>query len=129
MTTTSRHGLQLEAVTVQGQPLLKCTAIGHLTHSDYEAFIPRMEALLEQHSGEENRLLFDTTELQGWDLRAALDDISFGLTHRKGIGKVAVLSSSRLLELSCRVANSLHLYGRELRSFENREEALAWLAA
>lgn len=32
-------------------------------------------------------------------------------------------------ELFCRVANSLILYGRELRSFENREEALAWLLA
>ncbi len=129
MTTTSRHGLQLEASTVQGQPLLECKAIGHLTHADYEAFTPRVEALLAEHPGEQNRMLFDTTELEGWDLRAALDDISFGLKHRKGIGKVAVLSSGKWMELSCRVANSLHLYGGELRSFENREEALAWLAA
>lgn len=127
MTTTARHGLQLETSNVQGQPLLECKAIGHLTHADYEAFTPRLEALLEEHPREQNRMLFDTTELEGWDLRAALDDISFGLKHRTDVGKVAVLSSSRLMELSCRVANSLKLYGSELRSFEDREAALNWL--
>lgn len=129
MTTTSRHGLQLETTAIDGQRILSCQAIGHLTHADYQAFVPRVEEALSDHTPEDNRLLFDTTALEGWDLRAALDDLNFGLKHRNSIGKVAVLSNQRWMELSCRVANSLHLYGSELRSFEDREAALSWLTS
>jgi hypothetical protein len=127
MITQSHHGLLLETISIDGQPVLSCKAIGHLTHADYETFVSLVEQALADQPGQNNRLLFDTTELEGWDLRAALDDLNFGLKHRDAIGKAAVVSGSSLMDLSCRVANSLHLYGRELRSFHNREEALSWL--
>ncbi len=121
------HGLSLEAISSHGRRVLCCAATGHLTHADYSAFIPQIEAALADHPAEENRLLFDTAGLEGWDLRAAFDDLNFGRTHADQIGKAAVLAPGQLIELSCRIANALHLYGQELRCFSDREEALAWL--
>jgi hypothetical protein len=132
MTTSSQalapHGLSLEATTLHGQPVLLCSATGRLTHDDYMAFIPRAEAALEAQPHGLGRLLFDTTALEGWELRAALDDLGFGLRQRGRIARVAVLSPSRLIELSCKVASLFHVYGAELRCFEERQAALEWLS-
>ena len=40
------------------------------------------------------RLFFDTMDLEGWEWRAALDDLGFGLRQGQRFDKVAVLTTS-----------------------------------
>lgn len=71
------------------------------------------------------KFIFDGTELEGGELRAAWDDCKSGLKHGSEFEKIAIYGNKRRQKISAKVG-SWFLSG-EVKYFENRDEALRWL--
>jgi hypothetical protein len=71
------------------------------------------------------KAIFDGTELEGWELRAAWDDFKIGLKHGSEFEKIAIYGNKRWQEISAKVG-SWFLSG-EVKYFDDRDEALKWL--
>lgn len=76
-----------------GRDVLSVKASGRLTHADYQQFIPNVEGLLEERG--RVRVLFELQDCQGWTLRAAWDDLKFGLKHRGDFERCAVVGDKK----------------------------------
>lgn len=119
------HGLSIGIERTNRDFFLSFKAIGKLTHKDYETITPMIESALEGVEQPKIKAIFDGTELEGWELRAAWDDFKIGLRHGKEFEKIAILGNKRWLELGAKIG-SWFMSG-EIRYFENRDEALEWL--
>jgi len=53
--------------------------LGKLTDEVLKDMMPHLEAVITAHSG--LRLLADLTDINGWDWRAAWDDVALGIKH------------------------------------------------
>ncbi len=71
------------------------------------------------------KFIFDGTELEGWELRAAWDDFKSGLKHGSEFEKIAIYGNKRWQEIGAKVG-SWFLSG-EVKYFENPDESLRWL--
>ncbi|WP_308365287.1 MULTISPECIES: STAS/SEC14 domain-containing protein [unclassified Microbulbifer] len=123
--SAEHHGVSVGLERSNGGVLLSLHVRGKLTHEDYEAIVPMLESAI---AGEENPkidVFMNAVEMEGWEPRAAWDDLKLGLKHGRHFNRVAVVGSKRWLELMTR-AGSL-MIGGEARYFENEESAMAWL--
>lgn len=125
MTVTSPHGLTLESVDVAHGSVITVFARGRLSHQDYQAFIPQLEAAIAEQAGDQLRLVFDARELEGWEPQAAVDDLRLGLRHGRHVERVALITEARWLTLLSSVVG--WLVPGELRHFEDRATADAWI--
>lgn len=76
-----------------GGKILVVHVSGKLVKADYEHFVPEFERLLRQHG--KLRLLFDMTNLHGWDAGALWEDIKFDVHHFADIERLAVVGDKR----------------------------------
>jgi hypothetical protein len=97
-------------------------ASGRLTDSDYKTFIPRIEERIDQHG--KIRLLVDMEGFVGWDLYAAWDDFTFGMTHWHHFEKMALVGDTSWEKAAARAADLL-MHG-EVRFFDLDERDAAW---
>jgi hypothetical protein len=77
----------------QGGKALVIRVSGMLEKEDYEHFAPEFERLVRQHG--KLRVLFDVTELQGWDAGAAWEDIKFDIKHFSDIERIAMIGAAK----------------------------------
>lgn len=105
--------------------LLKLGVSGKLSHDDYEVFVPMLEAALESVAEPRIRCFLDATELEGWEPRAAWDDLKLGVKHGNKFDKIAIFGHKKWQELSAKVG-SWFIAG-EVKYFENRGDALDWI--
>lgn len=119
------HGLSIGIERLDDEFFLSLKAVGKLTHNDYEIITPMIESALKGVEKPQIKALFDGTELEGWELRAAWDDFKIGLKHGTEFEKIAIYGNKRWQELSVRVG-SWFMSG-EIRYFEDRDEAIKWL--
>lgn len=120
-----RHGLSIGIERTEDNFFLSLKAIGKLTHDDYETITPMIESALEGVDHPRIKAIFDGTELEGWELRAAWDDFKIGLKHGSEFEKIAIYGNTRWQEIGAKVG-SWFMSG-EVKYFENRDDALAWL--
>lgn len=120
-----RHGLSIGIERTEDDFFLSLKAIGKLTHDDYETITPMIESALEGVDHPRIKAIFDGTELEGWELRAAWDDFKIGLKHGSEFEKIAIYGNTRWQEIGAKVG-SWFMSG-EVKYFENRDDALAWL--
>lgn len=123
--SAEHHGVSAGVERYNGEFLLSLHVRGKLTHDDYEAVVPMLESAI---AGEENpkiNVFVNAVEMEGWEPRAAWDDLKLGLKHGRHFNHVAVVGSKRWLEMMTR-AGSL-MIGGEARYFESEESARAWL--
>lgn len=127
--TVVRHGLSVGIERVGDEFFMSFKVMGTLTHSDYEAMTPMIDAALAGVQGAHVKALVDATELQGWELRAAWDDLKLGLKHGAEFERIALVSDSRWLEVAAKVG-AWFMTG-ELKVFTTQdagvEGALEWL--
>jgi hypothetical protein len=71
------------------------------------------------------KAIFDASQLDGWELRAAWDDFKLGLKHGSEFEKIAIYGNKRWQEMSAKIG-SWFISG-EVKYFEDYDEALAWL--
>jgi len=123
--TTNTHGLSVGIERVGSDFFLKLKVSGKLTHDDYTIINPFVESALDGIKDPKIDVLFDATELQGWELKAAWDDFKFGLKHGKEFKKIAIYGNKNWQEISAKVG-SWFISG-EIKYFEDYDTALSWL--
>lgn len=68
-------------------------ASGKLRHEDYQVLVPRLEQAIQEHG--KLRILFELEDCRGWNIRAAWDDLKFGLKHGGDFERCAVVGEKR----------------------------------
>ncbi|QQX79345.1 STAS/SEC14 domain-containing protein [Shewanella sp. KX20019] len=86
-----RHGISVGIERFDNQFYLNLIAKGKLTHEDYQYMVPMLESALAGVEHPEINVLADLTELDGWELRAAWDDLKLGLAHGRAFKKIAIV--------------------------------------
>lgn len=120
------HGISIGIERLDDELFLYFKAVGRLTHEDYEQLTPLIESALEQVEKPRIKALFDARDFEGWDLRAAWDDLKFSLKHGREFSKVAVVGDEKWQEMLTRIAG--WFFACEVDYFSEYGDALAWLA-
>jgi hypothetical protein len=123
--TVKRHGISVGIERSEETFYMSFKGIGKLTHDDYAVMTPMIDSALKSVSDPTIRALFDMTELDGWEPRAAWDDFRLGLRHGSEFTRVAIVGNKRWQELSARVGN--WILSGDVRYFEAIDAAVAWL--
>ncbi|MFV8781105.1 STAS/SEC14 domain-containing protein [Microbulbifer sp. SA54] len=105
--------------------LLSLHARGKLEHQDYETFVPMLESAIAGMEHPKVDVLFDMRELEGWEIRAAWDDLKLGIKHGRQFNRVAMIGSKYWQEAAAKIGS--WFIGGEARLFDEPAEALAWL--
>ncbi|MGB1884992.1 MAG: STAS/SEC14 domain-containing protein [Gammaproteobacteria bacterium] len=121
-----RHGLSIGIERTNSRFLMSLKAIGKLTYEDYEVITPMIDSALAGVEQPRVRAFVDGTEMEGWELRAAWDDFKLGLKHGSEFERVAIFGNKNWQELATKVGN--WFVSGEVRYFDDRDEALAWLS-
>ena len=102
-------------------------AIGTLTDADYKGtLIPKLESLFKQY-GKLNVLFYMGKDFEGWDLQAAWDDASFGLTHRADFERLAIVGGPRWVEWCMKLSGFLMKGEIKLFPLDSLDDAWDWV--
>jgi hypothetical protein len=123
--TVTRHGLSIGIERVNDDFFLTLKAIGKLTHQDYQVITPMIDAAVKEVDSPRIKAIFDVTEMQGWELRAAWDDFKLGLKHGSEFEKIAIYGNKNWQETIAKIG-SWFISG-EVQYFEEYQQAFAWL--
>jgi len=98
---------------------------GKLTHADYKAFLPRLDASIRKHG--KISLLVELEDFKGWGAEAAWDDLDFGLEHDRDFERIAIVGEKSWQHWMTALSN-LFIH-TPLRFFPREEAARAreWL--
>ncbi|MFS1422860.1 STAS/SEC14 domain-containing protein [Shewanella sp. 10N.286.48.B5] len=125
MSSVKTHGLSIGIERVNDDVYLSLKATGTLTHNDYLVITPLLDAALAEVKHPKVNVFIDGTELDGWELRAAWDDLKLGLQHNNEFKKVAIWGNKNWQNYSVKVA--AWFMSGEVQFFEEKAKALAWL--
>ena len=120
-----RRGLSICIERSGSDIFLSFKAIGKLTHEDYETITPMIDFASNAVKKPQIKALIDNTEFEGWELRAAWDDFKIGLKHGNKLVKIAMFGNKHWLEIAVKL-RSWFVAG-EVKYFENKDDAVAWL--
>ena len=123
--TIIRHGLSIGIERVDNDFFLSLKVTGKLTHEDYEEITPMIDAALDGIEDPKIKAYIDGSEFEGWELRAAWDDLKLGLKRGGEFEKIAIFGNKKWQEYSAKVG-SWFISG-EVKYFENEDGALNWL--
>lgn len=105
--------------------LLKAHVYGKLSLSDYREFEQALTGEVARHGPVD--VLLDLTEMTGFSLDAALEDLKFNRTHARDYRRIAVVAGNQW------VAWMTWLSGvftqTDVQEFPDLESASAWLAS
>lgn len=105
--------------------LLSMHARGKLEHEDYATLVPMLESAIAGMEHPRVDVLFDMRELEGWEIRAAWDDLKLGLKHGRQFNKIAMIGDKQWQEIAAKIGS--WFIGGEAKIFADRAQALAWL--
>ena len=120
-----RHGLSIGIERTEKQFFMSLKATGKLTHDDYQIITPMIDSALEGIKEPIVDVFIDGSELEGWELRAAWDDLKLGLKHGREFNKVAIYGHKKWQEVASKVGS--WFVSGEVRFFEDAETAMSWL--
>jgi SpoIIAA-like len=122
---TIRHGLAIGIERVNNEFFLSLKAVGKLTHEDYEKINPMIDSALQGVKDPRVNVFIDGSEFEGWELRAAWDDLKLGLKHGNSFEKIAIFGNKKWQEYAAKIAS--WFVSDEARFFEDSDEAWTWL--
>ncbi len=120
-----RHGLSIGIERVNNEFFLSLKAVGKLTHEDYEKINPMLDSALEGVQDPQVKVFIDGSEFEGWELRAAWDDLKLGLKHGNSFDKIAIFGNKKWQEYAAKIAS--WFVSDDARFFEDSDEAWTWL--
>lgn len=120
-----RHGLNIGMERTGDKFFLSLKAQGKLTHEDYKLITPIIDSALAQVKTPKVKVLFDGTEFEGWEPRAAWDDFKIGLKHGNEFEKIAIYGNKKWLELAANIGR--WFIAGDIKYFENEHDAITWL--
>lgn len=118
-------GISIGIERVNSDILIQLTAVGTLTHEDYQSIVPILESAIAGVKQEDVKVLLDATEFDGWELRAAWDDFKIGLKHGREFGKIAIVGHKDWQKKISKLAD--WFISGEIEFFENKVAAMQWL--
>ncbi|RYV01762.1 STAS/SEC14 domain-containing protein [Shewanella sp. OPT22] len=121
----SEHGLFIDIERTENHIFVTFKAIGKLKHDDYEKINPILDKALKNLSNPNIDVLLDASQLEGWELRAAWDDIKIGIKYAGKFNKIAIVTHKNWLEVSSKIAN--WFIASEIQTFESESSAIDWL--
>lgn len=122
---SQRHGVSVGIDRIDDRFFITMRVQGKLTHDDYARIMPMIDAALNTVDTPQADVLLDATEFEGWELRAAWDDLKLGLKHGRDFHKIAIVGDKRWQQWAAKVG-SWFISG-EARYFDHAAEALSWL--
>ena len=84
-----------------------------------------IDSALEGVKDPQVKVFIDGSEFEGWELRAAWDDLKLGLKHGNSFDKIAIFGNKQWLEHAARIAS--WFVSGDARFFEDSDEAWTWL--
>jgi hypothetical protein len=73
--------------------VLAIKAKGKLAKQDYEAFVPKVEQLIQRFG--KVRILFEMEDFHGWDAGALWQDIKFDIKHFRDIERLSLVGDRK----------------------------------
>ena len=125
MMEMQRHGLSIGFSRIEKDIFLTFKAQGKLTHDDYEIITPMIDSALLTVKDAKVNVVIDVTELEGWELRAAWDDLKLGLRHDNDFDKIAIFGNKNWQEKATKVV--AWFASGEIKYFNDQQDALTWL--
>ncbi|UTM59259.1 STAS/SEC14 domain-containing protein [Photobacterium sp. CCB-ST2H9] len=119
------HGLFFEVDRHDDNFFMELKAVGKLTHEDYEQITPLIDEALAGVEHPKVNVYFDGSEFEGWELKAAWDDLKLGLKHGKKFHRIAIYGDKKWIDVMAKVG-SWFISG-EVKCFDTPVDALAWL--
>ncbi len=98
---------------------------GKLHDEDYKTFVPQVESVLAREG--KARLLAHFQEFHGWDIRAACDDMHFGIKHYVDIEKIALVGDRKWEEGMAKICKPFTKAAVKYFDADDIEQAWAWL--
>ena len=95
---------------------------GRVTHEEYQAFLPELENLIKRYG--KISLLIELDQLQGAELTAMKDDMTFGLSNQQSFEKIAIVGEKLWERLG--VALSKPFIDAEMKYFDKSASHDAW---
>ena len=120
-----RHGFSVDIERTDDSFLVTLKATGKLSHKDYEKITALLDSALDNVKHPELNILFDASEFQGWELRAALDDFKLGLEHFKEFKKIAIHGNKLWLAVLAKITACF--VPAEVKYFEDLDDASSWI--
>ena len=84
-----------------------------------------IDSALEGVKDPDIKVFIDGSDFEGWELRAAWDDLKLGLKHGNDFDKIAIFGSKKWQEYTAKVGS--WFVSGEVQYFEDADEALTWL--
>ena len=109
-------------------PVVGIRASGLLHEEDYTTLLPALEARFDTY-GKLRLLFFPDRDFEGWDIRAAWADMSFGLKHASDFERLALVGAPDWV-VWCLKLSAFRMKG-EVGVFDGDafEAAWAWVRA
>jgi len=119
------HGIRISINRYKETVFIEIKMIGKLTHNDYKMFLPILEKSLKEAKNLKINLLADMSDFKGWELRAAWDDMVFGIKYRNIFNKIAIVGKKKWEEISAKMFE--YFIKGEIKFFKERKRAVKWL--
>jgi len=120
-----KHGLTIGISRLNDQVFLELQAIGKLTHEDYETITPMLESAIAGIEKPKVNILVDARKFEGWELRAAWDDLKLGLKHGNEFQRMAVVGTKVWQKYAAKIS-SWFIAG-DAKYFEDMDSAVDWI--
>jgi len=102
--------------------ILAFKVTGKLTDNDYKQFLPTLEEAIRK-SGPLS-LYVEMQDFEGWEVKAAWDDLRFDLQHDDDFKRIAIIADQPFLHAAIKFVNFFsHI---DMRFFNKDESAIAW---
>lgn len=123
--SSQQHGISLGVLRTGDEYFLEFTAQGKLTHSDYQFILPLAEGSLSNIDNSVVKALVDIRDFEGWEPRAAWDELKFDFKHRKDFDRIAIVGSKQWEDWMTTLFG--WIMSGEMQYFQDRGAALEWL--
>ncbi len=102
--------------------ILAFKATGKLTDADYKQFLRVLEEMIRNNG--RISLYIEMQDFEGWEAKAAWDDLRFGLQHDDDFKRIAIIADKALMHAAVGFVNFFsHI---EIRFFDITESESAW---
>lgn len=107
-------------------PIIGVHVTGMLHEADYRTFLPALEERFREH-GKLRVLFYADQGFEGWDMRAAWDDMSLGLQHASDFERLAVVGAPDWVNWCMKLSGFLMKGETKVFDRDALEEAWDWI--
>ena len=122
---TINHGISVGLEKMSEEILFTLKVQGKLTHKDYEKITPMLDSAVKGIEHPYINVFVDASELEGWELRAAWDDLKLGMKHGNEFAKIAIYGNKTWQEYAAKIGT--WFISGEAKYFEDMDTAISWL--